>query len=210
MAEFYFENLAKNLPDAYKKDKDSNNYKILEVERCANADIRTALEEISNILDIDNARGAVLDMYGERFGQKRGVATDAQYIAMIKSKIIRGLCDGSYKSIVDSICYTFGCNADDVLITESADTPMTVALEKAPLAAIVKAGFSAEQATLIVKNLLPVAVTLEAVSLDGTFEFSEIENEYDESAGFNDVEGGEIGGFFGWVGSEESIAPLPI
>lgn len=209
MAEFYFDNLAKNLPDAYRKDKDSNNYKILEVERYANADTRTALEQIANILDIDNAKGAVLDMYGARFGQARGVATDAQYIAMIKSKIIRGLCDGSYKGIVDSICYTFGCSADEVWISES-DIPMTVNLEKAPLAAILKAGFSTEQAKQIIKNLLPVAVTLETVLFEGTFEFSEIENEYDESAGFSDVEGGEIGGFFGWVGSEESIAPLPI
>lgn len=209
MAEFYYDNLAKNLPDAYQKSETSNNYKILEIERDANGVLRSLLDDIASVIDIDRATGTTLDLYGKRFGQSRGKATDAQYIAMIKSKIIRALCNGSYKNIVDAICYTFGCDADSVWIAET-DTPMTVRLEKAPLDKIIKAGFSAEQAQKIVKNLLPVTVTLEYVNLEGTFEFSEIENEYDENAGFSDVEDGEIGGFFGWVGSAENGEVLPI
>lgn len=208
MAEFYFDNLAKNLPDVYKKDSSSNNFKILEIERTANNELRSMLYEIENIFDIDNATGATLDMYGKRFGQARGKATDAQYKAMIKSKIIRGLCNGSYKNIVDAICYTFGCGIDDVRISES-DKPMTVTLDKAPLGAIITAGFSASQAEQIVKNLLPVTVTLESVLLEGTFEFAETENEYDTSAGFGETIDSEIGGYLGYTGSQESEV-LPI
>ncbi len=209
MAEFYFDNLARNLPDCYKKDISSNNYKILEIERSANNDLRTALEQIFSIIDIDNATGATLDMYGKRFGQARGKATDAQYILMIKSKIIRGLCNGSYKNIVDAICYTFGCEIDDILITESQDT-MTVVCDKLPLEKIINAGFSTEQAKQIIKKLLPITVSLETVIFGGTFEFSNLEDEYDETKGFSEAENGMIGGYLGWTGSEESIETLPI
>ena len=211
MAEFYFDNLAKNLPDAYKKDEKSNNFKILEIERLANMGLRSTLEEIDRILDIENATGIVLDMYGKRFGQPRGKATDAQYRAMIKSKIVRGLCDGSYKNIVDAICFTFGCSIKDVCIKESPDKPMTVTLEKAPLPAIIKAGFSLEQAKQIIKNLIPITVTLETIYFEGSFEFGEAEGEYDEEKGFSETIDSEIGGYFGYTGSEENeIEILPI
>lgn len=208
MAEFYFDNLAKNLPDAYRKDADSNNYKILEVERTANNHLREVLEQIENILDINNAKGATLDMYGKRFGQARGTAKDAQYLAMIKSKIMRSLCNGSYKDIVDAICYTFNCNIDEVLIEEKGEA--VVSLEKIPLSAIINSGFSAKQAEQIIKALIPAGVELQSVLYEGTFEFGETEYEYDESAGFSEAEDGEIGGYLGWTGSQENISELPI
>lgn len=206
---FDYDNLAKNLPDCYQKDKDSNNYKILEMERFACEELRDCLNDISKILDIENASGKTLDLYGERFGQARGKASDAQYRIMIKSKINRGLANGSYKSIVDAICYTFNCDKKDVLITET-DKPMTVKLEKTPLGAIIKAGFSTSQAEQIIKRLLPVAVTMESILFEGTFEFSDSESEYNETAGFGETIDGAIGGYLGWTGSQESIDTLPI
>lgn len=209
MAEFYYDNLARNLPDVYKKGTDSNNYKILEIERAANVDLRTHLEQIDSVLNIDNATGETLDLYGERFGQARGSATDAQYRVMIKSKIIRGLCNGSYKNVVDAICYTFGCGLEDVLITEDK-TPMTVHVERVPLDKIVNAGFSSQQAEAIIKRLLPVTVTVKTLQFEGTFEFAETEGEYDEKVGFGDTVDGEMGGYLGLLGSQESMEELPI
>ena len=215
MAEFNYDNLAKNLPDCYKKDITSNNYKILEIERYATADLRKCLYEIESILDIDNASGAVLDAYGERFGQPRGRATDEQYRIMIKSKIARNLSGCSYKGIVDAICVSFGCSPDDVHIAESDTSPMAVSVEKAPLTAIINAGFTTMQAYQIIKSLLPAAIELEAVSFEGTFEFSDNENDYDETAGFADKDGEPfdediIGGYFGAAESELNDAVLPI
>lgn len=209
MAQFHFDNLAKNLPDAYKKDSKSNNFKILEIERRANNGMRQTLEDIEQIFDIDKATGATLDLYGKRFGQPRGKATDAQYKMMIKSKIVRGLSSGSYKDIVDAICYTFDCDKSEVLLVDGK-TPSSMRLEQAPLEAVIRAGFSARQAEQIVSALMPVTVTLEYASLDGTFEFSDSEMEYDEERGFADVEDGTIGGYFGWTGSEETTDELPI
>ena len=90
----YNENLVKNLPDAYKKTTDSNNFKILEVERLALSDVRASLQEVANILDINNAKGKTLDLYGERVGQARGLADDDKYLLMIKAKLMRNLSNG--------------------------------------------------------------------------------------------------------------------
>lgn len=210
MAEFNFDNLAKNLPDCYKKSEQSNNYKILEIERYANAELRDSLNEIANILDIDNAAGATLNAYGERFGQPRGKATDEQYRTMIKSKIVRGLSNGTYKDVLDALCFTFGCDINDILIVESPEKPMTVTVEKAPLEQIIRAGFTSEQAMQITKSLLPIGITLESVTFNGTFTFGENEGEYNEVEGFGETTDGEIGGYFGWMDSQNPEDYLPI
>lgn len=210
MAEFYFDNLAKNLPDAYQKHTYSNNFKILEIERTANIDLRSILDEIENIFDIENATGATLDLYGRRFGQPRGLATDEQYRVMIKSKIVRSYSNGSYKSIIDAICSTFNCSVDDVCIVET-DKPMAVSLEKAPLAGIIRAGFTTNQAYQIIKRLMPAGVDLESVMFEGTFEFAETDTEYDETAGFAVSDSDQsIGGFLGAADGDINEAELPI
>lgn len=210
MAQFHFDNLAKNLPDAYKKDSKSNNFKILEIERRANNDLRQTLEEIEGMLDIDKATGATLDLYGKRFGQPRGKASDSQYRMMIKSKIVRGLSSGSYKDVVDALCFTFGCNTSDILIVESPEIPMVVTVERAPLEHIIRAGFSTEQAMQLIKSLLPVCITLESAVFNGTFAFGENEGEYNAEQGFGETTDGEIGGYLGWMSSEESTDYLPL
>ncbi len=218
MAEFNFDNLAKNLPDCYKKDKSSNNYKILEIERTAGGELRENLTRIANILDIENATGAVLDAYGERFGQPRGKATDQQYRIMIKSKIAKISSSGSYKDIVDVICFAFGCTNNDVLIEESTTKPMTVSLEQLPVSAINSSGFTANQAYQLIKSMMPIGVDLQSILFEGTFEFSDEEYEEDAEKGFSDVGAyptdenydSVIGGYLGMSASDATDDVLPI
>lgn len=201
-------NHVKNLPDTYRKDANSNNYKILEIERSACETLRTALNSIYNILDLDNATGATLDFYGGRVGQARGETSDAQYIVLIKSKIMRNLCNGSYKEIVDALCATFGCNPDGFKFEETS-SPCTIKATVFPVEQINEAGFTATQALAIIRSMLPVCVTLEPIAVDGTFEFADGEGVTDNNAGFTDVEGGTIGGTFGTIyGGEGSELPI--
>lgn len=210
MAEFNFENLAKNLPDAYKKDSSSNNYKILEIERQAGSDLRALLESIADALDIEKAAGATLDLYGKYYGQVRGRATDEQYRVMIKSKLKRVASSGSYADVVDAIAYTFGCDISEVRMVESDTTPMSVTLEKMPLGGIVKSGFNTKQAEQIIKALLPACVTLESVLFEGTFEFSDREDEYNALAGFASDTDPSIGGYLGATEADLNETLLPI
>ncbi len=206
-AEFNKE-LVKNLPDAFKKTTDSNNFKILEVEKRTLAEIREKLHQIDNILDINNATGKTLDLYGERVGQARGVAPDEKYLLMIKAKIMRNLSSGSYPSIITALCRTFNCEPSQVFITDG-DEPCTVTVTTLPLTVINKAGLTTSQTVAIIKSLLPVGVSLNSFLFEGTFEFSANENEYDEEKGFADDEG-TIGGYLGATSGDETDTPLPI
>lgn len=201
-------NHAKNLPDTYRKDVDSNNYKILEIERSACERLRDALRDIYGILDIDNARGKTLDMYGERVGQLRGNATDEQYIVMIKAKIMRNMANGSYNAICDAICATFGCEKSDILIEETAE-PCHVNASVFPVTQINEAGFTATQAIAILQSLIPICITLDPI-LIGSFTFADGEGDFDDEKGFTDVEGGTIGGDFAVVYGSDEETVLPI
>ena len=208
MARFNRENFVKNLPDTYAKSTSSNNYKILEIERTASETLRESLGEIYEILDIDNATGKTLDLYGERVGQARGLMNDDQYRVLIKAKIMRNLVNGTNQAICEALCYTFGCERSDICMTEYM--PCVIMVTEFPVEKVNEAGFTATQALTIIRSLLPICMTLEPIVVDGTFCFAAGEDEYDDSAGFTDVEGGTIGGTLSSIyGAEENI-PLPI
>ena len=202
-------NHAKNLPDTYRKDKDSNNYKILETERSAGEELNRTLGQIFDILDLDNATGSTLDLYGEKVGQARGEASDDQYRIMIRAKAVRNLADGSYPSILRALCITFGCDESEFKFEDSANS-CTVQATVFPVTTINEAGFTALQAMAIIKSLLPICVTLDPITVDGTFIFADGENEYDENAGFTDVEGGTIGGTLSTIYGTENEYILPV
>lgn len=205
-------NHAKNLPDFYKQTKDSNNHKILEIERHTNETLREDLRAIDDILLIDNAKGKTLDLYGERIGQQRGIATDAQYVLMLKAKTMRSLTDGSYNSIVRAVAQTFNCDVTDISVKES-DEPCVIEELSVPLSIINNAGLSSSQAHQIIESLLPLGMVLESYLLEGTFCFSDSETEYDETAGFAETENAgdeDIGGFFGAAGKSDNEDTLPI
>lgn len=206
---FNDENHVKNLPDAYAKTNDSNNYKILETERQTLKTIREIIKDVDDCLDLDKAYGKTLDYYGEKVGQVRGVATDEQYRVMIRSKITQNLSDGTHKSVVRSICATFNCDSSDVLIRDN-DNTCVIDVVKLPLEAIVKSNFTANQTVAIIKRLLPVCITIDSYLFEGTFEFSESEAEYDATAGFCDVEGGTLGGYLGVTQGDNDDTILPI
>lgn len=212
------EKLVKNLPDAFAKAEGSNNAKILEIEEAACNELRSGLREIFNayaerpedegVLNINNANGKTLDLYGERVGQARGLADDDKYLLMIKAKITRGLANGSYPSVLGALCETFGCDPSQICLKDGEE-PFSVDVESLPLDIIVHAGLSTSQTTALIKSLMPAGTNLVSLSYEGTFEFAEGENEYNEAAGFAD-DNGTVGGYFGAMQGDETDAVLPI
>lgn len=209
MNKFNYENYAANLPDCYSKGEQSNNFKILSIEKFIIDDFKKDITDIFNSLNLNEAEGATLDLYGEMLSQPRGVATDDQYILLIRSKIMRNLSGGDYPSVLKAICMTFDCEPSQVYIKEK-DSPCTVELVVLPLSVINRAGLTTKQTVAMIKQLLPVGITLESFLFEGTYTFGNLENDYDEEAGFCDVEGGTIGGYFGLVYGEDEEPLLPI
>lgn len=199
----------KNLPDYYAKSTQSNNYKLLEIGRLAVSDLKNDISAIFDTLDLNKCSSRVLDMYGEMLGQPRGKATDLQYAYLLRAKIARNLVQGDNESIVHAMAMTFECDHDEFAIVE-AEEPCTIELIKLPFRVIVYAGFTSRQAVAIIQTVLPIAISFESVAFEGTFEFSDMEMEYNARAGFCDVEDGDIGGFFGILLGQDDEAILPI
>ena len=209
MAEFNSE-YVKNLPDTYKKTENSNNYKILNTVQGVARQLKNDTLDIFNSLDIEQATGKTLDLYGDMLGQARGFATDEQYRVMIKSKITRNLMSGDLNSIIHAASLMFGCELKQIEIIET-DDPATIKVTELPYEIINYTGLSVDQTLQLLVGLIPVGITIESAEIKGTFEFGDADTEYDETKGFALSEQDQsIGGFLGEVYSSNSERPLPI
>ena len=204
---FNREHLERNLPDAYRKGSGSNHAKILAIEKGTTDILRDDISAINESLDINNAFGYTLDMYGDMLGQLRGTATDEQYRVLIKNRLMRSFANSDYNSIVYAICQTFDCEPSEVVLKETEE-PCTVTLEGLPISKLNECNIDINTAIRIINGLLPVGVRMEAMSFSGTFEFSGAEIVHDVNAGFAD-EAQTIGGYFGLV-ADNAGSGLPV
>lgn len=207
-------NKIKRLPDSYQKAEGSQNWKLMQLNSEAVEEIRQAAAMVFDMVDINKASGRTLDLYGEMVGQKRGLLDDKQYRYMIFTRIGRNIVTSDYESLMNTIIAMFDCEAgdvslDDIEVTET-ETPCVLKLTKFPIQVLIDAGFSSRQAVAMIETLLPICVTLAADNFEGTFEFTNIADEYDKKAGFAD-EAGTIGGYLGLLlGEDDTIPVLPI
>lgn len=195
MAEFNFDNLAANLPDALRKDKDSNNYKLLLVEKMIYDRILQIFRDVEACLNIDNCNGKTLDLWGQRQQIMRGTADDEQYRLLIKATIGQSFCDGSRNGIANALAYMLSCDPNKIKIT-SGNNGRSVSVVDIPFATIKQAGFTDEQITDTINKLLAQGVTLESINYTGTFELGETWGEQDTERGLADLErtfGGTLG-----------------
>lgn len=199
-------NNVNKLPDSYAKGKSSNNYKLLNINEQAIADAKVDAQAVVDMLDMQQATGRTLELYGEMVGQKRGALNDIQYRYMILTRIGINVVQGNYETVIDAVKNMFGCGAEQIVIRDS-EKPCRVRLETFPLELLVSAGFSSKQAIAMIESILPIGVRVDDANFEGTFEFAETEGEYDEAAGFADVEQ-TIGGYFGLLQGEDENSPI--
>lgn len=193
------------LPDSYQKGKQSNNYKLLQLEERLVADFRADMEAVDAILDINNATGKTLDLYGETYNQARGSLTDEQYRIIILQRIARNMAKGDYNSIVKSLSVAFGVSTEDISFTET-DNPAEVEMKALPLSVLQNAGITASQIESIILAILPVGVSLVPLEFAGTFEFAASSDEYDENSGFGNIDQ-TVGGYFGFLAGSGAEIP---
>ena len=185
------------LPDVYRKDEDSNNYKLLLLEERAVFGFSADIDAVQDTLDIKKATGKTLDLYGETYGHPRGKATDEQYRYLITQKVAQNMVSGDYNGIISAISVAFGVPVTEFKLVET-ETPCTVKVVNMPYSVLVEAGMTVDQMREIIKGLLPVGVTLELTELAGTFEFGTAEMEQDANRGFGNA-AQTVGGYFGYL-----------
>lgn len=196
MAVFNFDNLAANLPDALAKSKDSNNYKMLYIEKIIYDKILSMLKDVEACMDINKCYGATLDLWGKRWQVARGTLNDEQYLLSIKAKIGQSFCDGSRDSIANALGYMLNYDPNKIKLT-TGSKKNTVSVIDIPYEIITRAGFTDEQIADIIKEMLPEGVELE-ISFSGTFELGETWGEQDAKKGLSDLDR-TVGGYLGMV-----------
>jgi hypothetical protein len=200
----------KKLPDSYAKGTQSNNYKLLNINEQAIADVKTDAEAVFNMVDLQQATGATLDLYGDMVGQKRGALNDTQYRFMILTRVGINVGQGNYPTVINLIKQIFNCEASDVVLEDDPDAVAKVKIKTFPIQVLVNAGFTSLQAVEMIEMLLPIGVGVSTTNFNGTFEFADSATEYDENAGFGDIEQ-TIGGYLGLLTGEDTESPiLPI
>lgn len=188
-------NNASKLPDSYAKHKGSNNYKLLDINEQAITALKGDISDVLSVLDIQQATGKTLDLYGDMVGLKRGELNDLQYRYMIMAYAGLNIAQSDYNSVIDTLVLIFNCEPTDIILGESEE-PCRVLLEKFPFSILTNAGFSDTQSVAMIEMILPIGVTIDGSNFEGTFEFAETYGEYDENKGFADLEQ-TIGGYFG-------------
>lgn len=196
------------LPDAYRKDPGSNNYKMLSIWEQMNTELRGNIEAAYDAADLNTATGAALDAIGTRLAQPRGVLQDDIYRLLLKAKIGCDCCDGTFDGVLTCIAAVFGGGDPTSIAMEEEDG--LARITALPLAAIVEAGMNGEQAIALLRELMPIGTSVICIT-DGTFAFAE-GDEIEEGAtesGFSNAEQ-TTGGYFGMILTGMSAVNLPI
>lgn len=162
------QNETKRLPDAYAKDTNSNNYKILQLLYLLNADTRADLQSIEHASDIANASGKTLDKFGEMYGQARNGANDEQYRFLIMYKISKMTTKSDCNSIINSLETLFNTDGG-IKITEGN---LTAKVEGISIETIENTGFTNEQIKEMISDLMPVGVSLSGTTFAGTLKIT--------------------------------------
>lgn len=189
----------RNLPDAYDKSIDSNNYKLLQINKTTTDVISKAARKVFDVLNLNNASGKALDeIWGGRLHLLRGKLSDEQYVIRLRAKMMQNIANGSYPDLVEALAYALQCDKSSIHIVES-NTPNKVIIKDIPLSAIFDAKFTVDDVVSMINTMLAVGVSIETQSFTGTFEYGEIsDTEYTKTSGYADLDG-TIGGYYGLV-----------
>lgn len=194
-----YENPIDNLPDSYDKSADSNNSKILRLNKSTTDIMDKVIDSIFGALNLNNTSGRALDdIWSGRLNLERGSLTDEQYKIRLRTKMMQNIANGSFLDLIEALAYALQCEKSDIHIVES-DEPNKIIVKNIPLALLLQADFTIDQILALINSLLAVNVTVGEYEFTGTFEFGENENEYDEEKGFANMSQ-TIGGYLGLYG----------
>jgi len=168
------------LTDALSKNPASNIGKILYVFNQQYKDVQETLQTMREWVDVDKAEGKELDLIGADTSQPRGLANDAQYRMMIKSKRIRSKSDGTWNAIIDSMSTTLNCSPTELqfksVIEKDGTEPLALVVEKIPLKIVNDSQLTTGQLIQLIEQVTPGDVRIASANFTGTFRFS---NTYD-------------------------------
>ena len=165
-------NRAKNLSDAYRKDKDSNLYKLLQLANLLYVDLEADLNCINASRDLFYATDATLDRYAEMFGVKRGSSNDEQLRTKILNAIVINYGSPDCNSVIKNIALMFNETAENISIAENA-SESAVIVNGLTIEQLEANGYTSSEAAEFIRKMLPIGVNLERTLFAGSLEVIE-------------------------------------
>ena len=162
--EFNHNIYVKNLPDCYRKSIQSNNNKILQIPKGEIGKLNEDAEAVFATLDIWQATGGTLDLYGEMYNLPRENMTDDQYRLMILLKMTRNRAGSDHTSIINALVTALNIPAETLCIVDS-EISGNVDVDNLPYNVLVDAGVTVKQAWTQLKLLLAAGVGIGRFSI---------------------------------------------
>lgn len=163
------------LPDAYVKDKKSNNYKLFDVFASEFEKLYQTQLKVRQFRSVDEANGQTLDLIGANYNVSRGTMNDELYKPMIKAAIARTWCDGTFNSVLELLALTLNTDVKNVALTEDYETGGSsgmITIASTPKDALNAVGMTVQEYAQIVQSILPVGVGVNLVAFEGTFSYA--------------------------------------
>lgn len=210
-----WEKMLNLFPDAYDKRPTSNLGKLFAIVGKESQKIKETLERIEAWRNINQAEGVVLDEIGRDLGQPRGNATDEIYRIMLKSKVARDQSTGDTNTIIDILAMAIDADKSEIGIREAwmdpdDPEPAGISLMRIPIRRLVEVGMSGSQFVQFVAATVAAGVSVKSIELSGTFEYADGPDEFDEAAGFSDVNEPDVGGYYGELFKPDYDQDLPL
>lgn len=161
--QFNYEVYVKNLPDSYRKTANSNNHRILTIEKESLDGVKADASAIYDSLDIWKATGKTLDLYGEMYKQPRENLGDDEYRAIILLKIAQNKAGSDHTSIINSLSGTLGISPKDFRMVDS-ETSGNVEIDF-PYDALQASGVSPQKTINVLNDILGAGIGISRVSL---------------------------------------------
>jgi hypothetical protein len=210
-----YDKLISLLTDNYSKSPESKIGKLFKIIADELQLLNDTFIKIEDYRDVDTAVGYTLDKIGSNVKQYRGVATDEIYRILIKSKRARNLSTGDINTIIDVVAQSINADPSEVQLVEMYNDPddpepAAVKMLEIPLAKINEVGMSSLQFGRMISKTLAAGISLKEIRMEGTFEFGDIGEAYDNAKGFGDVNNAVTGGYLGATYSPGSDVDLPL
>lgn len=102
------------LTDNYRKDPDSNVYKVMNVISGELQSLKDTLMVIETVRDVDIATGETLDSIGNNFGEIRGSKPEELYRQYIKTRMRANLSGGEMETLIGVLNVFFSGNLKSI------------------------------------------------------------------------------------------------
>lgn len=200
------------LTDALTKKETSNIGKIMFVFNEQFNDIKSTLATMEQWIDVGKAQGKELDLIGGDINQNRGLANDAQYRMLIRSKRERAKSAGTWNDLVDTMAITLNCDPGDLSFKSVIETgghePLALVVDRIPIRVVSDAQLTTSQLISLLEQVAPGDVRVASANFEGTFRFSKTNKVETSEFGFSSD--GNDGGTLGMILVPEKDVVLPI